>query len=147
MTGRLVITEADPQNRRVIEIDSEPAAQAYANILGLKTEDLNPMAFSKYPVILQIGGKHYVRSIQKVNEDGSLSFYCAIDNGLVLTLAKGIIIPPFGRPIIELDIYVDESITRNDRIAFNAGSLTDSITMDTKDYLELAKPTIYIFSK
>jgi hypothetical protein len=30
-----------------------------------------------------------VRSIQKANDDGSLSFYCAIDNGLVLTLAKG----------------------------------------------------------
>ena len=86
---KLVITEADPQNRLVIEIDGEPAAQAYANLLRLKTEDLNPTVFSNYPVILQIGGKHYVRSIQKANDDGSLSFYCAIDNGLVLTLAKG----------------------------------------------------------
>ncbi|MBN1840945.1 MAG: FIST C-terminal domain-containing protein [Deltaproteobacteria bacterium] len=87
---KLVITEADPQNRRVIEIDGEPAALAYANILGLKTDDLNPTVFSSYPLILQIGGNHYVRSIQKVNDDESLSFYCAIDNGLVLTLAKGI---------------------------------------------------------
>jgi len=31
-----------------------------------------------------------VRSIQKVNEDRSLSFFCAIDNGLVLTVAKGV---------------------------------------------------------
>jgi hypothetical protein len=48
------------------------------------------MVFSTYPVILQIGGTHYVRSIQKVDDDGSLLFYCAIDNGLVLTVAKGI---------------------------------------------------------
>jgi hypothetical protein len=87
---KLVITEADPQKRLVIEIDGEPAAEAYANILRMKVEDLNPTVFSNYPVILQIGGKHYVRSIQKVNSDGSLSFYCAIDNGLVLTLAEGV---------------------------------------------------------
>jgi hypothetical protein len=87
---KLVITEADPEHRRVMEINGEPAAQAYADILGLQAQELNPTTFSNYPVILRIGGKDYVRSIQKVNEDGSLSFYCAIDNGLVLTLAQGV---------------------------------------------------------
>ncbi|MDC6711211.1 FIST C-terminal domain-containing protein, partial [Leclercia adecarboxylata] len=28
---------------------------------------------------------YYVRSIQKVNEDMSLTFYCAVENGIVLT--------------------------------------------------------------
>jgi hypothetical protein len=87
---KLVITEADVAHRRVIEINGEPAAQAYADILGLQIDALNPMVFSNYPVILRIGGENYVRSIQKVNQDGSLSFYCAIDNGLVLTVAKGV---------------------------------------------------------
>lgn len=87
---KLVITEADPEHRRVVEINGEPAAQAYADILGLQMDKLAPATFSNYPVILRIGGKDYVRSIQKVNDDGSLSFYCAIDNGLVLTLAKGV---------------------------------------------------------
>jgi hypothetical protein len=31
-----------------------------------------------------------VRSIQKVNPDGSLTFFCAIDEGLVLTVARGV---------------------------------------------------------
>jgi hypothetical protein len=35
-----------------------------------------------------VGGDYYVRSIQKANEDGSLTFYCAIDEGVVLTLAR-----------------------------------------------------------
>jgi hypothetical protein len=37
-----------------------------------------------------IDGANYVRSIQKVNPDGSLKFYCAIERGVVLRVAKGI---------------------------------------------------------
>jgi Ala-tRNA(Pro) deacylase len=56
-------------------------------------------------------------------------------------------VPPFGRPIIDLDLYVDRSVTLNDRIAFNAGSLTDSIIMNTEDYLRITRPEIIDFSK
>ena len=56
-------------------------------------------------------------------------------------------IPPFGRPLFELDIYIDESITKNDKIAFNAGSLTDSITMDVKDYLAISNGKVIDFAK
>jgi prolyl-tRNA editing enzyme YbaK/EbsC (Cys-tRNA(Pro) deacylase) len=56
-------------------------------------------------------------------------------------------VPPFGNPIIDLDLYVDDSILDNDKIAFNAGSLTDSIVMKREDYIALAKPTIFNFSE
>lgn len=56
-------------------------------------------------------------------------------------------IPPFGRPLINLDLYLDNSIVRNTKIAFNAGSLTDSIIMSVKDYLILTQPEIFDFSK
>jgi len=55
-------------------------------------------------------------------------------------------VPPFGKPFIDLDLYVDNSIVKNEKIAFNAGSLTDSIIMSTKDYLELSKPIVIDFS-
>ena len=55
-------------------------------------------------------------------------------------------IPPFGEPILPFELYVDESITKNEKIAFNAGSLTDSIIMATEDYLRIAKPTIFTFA-
>ncbi|MCB0321302.1 MAG: FIST C-terminal domain-containing protein [Bdellovibrionales bacterium] len=86
----MVITSADPRTRIVYEIDGSPAAEEYARILGLPITDLTPQVFSTYPVMLQIGQHWYVRSIQKVNEDGSLTFYCAIDEGLPLTIAEGI---------------------------------------------------------
>ncbi len=55
-------------------------------------------------------------------------------------------VPPFGEPILPFKLYVDESITRNERIAFNAGSLTDSIIMSTDDYVALAQPEIFRFA-
>jgi prolyl-tRNA editing enzyme YbaK/EbsC (Cys-tRNA(Pro) deacylase) len=49
-------------------------------------------------------------------------------------------VPPFGRPILPFDLYVDVGIRENERIAFNAGSLTDSIIMQVTDYLAVSKP-------
>lgn len=86
---RLVITESDCASRTVTEINGGPAAEEYARAVGLTITELNPQIFAAYPVMLKIGGEYYVRSIQKVNPDGSLTFYCAIDNGLVLTVGRG----------------------------------------------------------
>lgn len=55
-------------------------------------------------------------------------------------------VPPFGRPILPFDLFVDESIPANDRIAFNAGSLTDSIILPMADYLRIAQPDVFSFS-
>ncbi|MBI2614651.1 MAG: hypothetical protein HYW52_03020 [Gemmatimonadetes bacterium] len=30
-------------------------------------------------------------------------------------------VPPFGRPVLDLDLYADEAMLANERIAFNAG--------------------------
>lgn len=84
---KLVITEADVSTRRVSEINGIPATTEYARIIGMAESDLSPSVFASHPVMLKIGGEYYVRSIQNANADGSLTFYCAIDNGLVLTLA------------------------------------------------------------
>ncbi|HID21847.1 MAG TPA: hypothetical protein EYP14_05530 [Planctomycetaceae bacterium] len=57
-------------------------------------------------------------------------------------------VPPFGRPILPFDLYVDAAVSENDRIAFNAGSLTDSIILAVTDYLALAKPKrVFPFSE
>ena len=56
-------------------------------------------------------------------------------------------VPPFGRPMVDLDLFVDESVKQNEKIAFNAGSLTESIIMSTRDYLTLARPSLFRFGK
>lgn len=55
-------------------------------------------------------------------------------------------VPPFGPPVLPFELFVDESILENDTIAFNAGSLTTSITMTVEDYLRVADPHVFAFS-
>lgn len=84
---KLVVTAADPQNRIVYELNAEPAAREYATAIGLMPDDLGPFSFASYPLVVKIGGDYYCRSIRNMNRDRSLSFFCAIDEGLVFTVA------------------------------------------------------------
>ena len=54
--------------------------------------------------------------------------------------------PPFGEPVLPFPLFVDESIEANDRIAFNACALTDSVVLSTVDYLRVAGGEIFRFS-
>ncbi len=56
-------------------------------------------------------------------------------------------IPPFGEPILPFELFADESLRENDRIAFNAGSLTTSFVLAMEDYLRSANPTFLPLSK
>ena len=85
---RLVVTDSDPERRIVHEFNAEPAADAYAHAIGVETAALDPRTFASHALVVRIGGEYYARSIQRVNPDGSLTFFCAIDDGLVLTVAR-----------------------------------------------------------
>lgn len=87
---RLVVTEAEASRRIVKEINGLPAAEEYARVVGVDVGNLNPERFAASPVVVAIDGTEYVRSIQKSNPDGSLTFYCAIDEGLVLRVVRGV---------------------------------------------------------
>ena len=87
---RLVITEAVTAQRVVKEINGMPAAEEYARLLGVSERALTPSRFAASPVVVLIDGSNYVRSIQKANADGSITLYCAIDEGVVLRVAHGV---------------------------------------------------------
>lgn len=55
-------------------------------------------------------------------------------------------VPPFGQPILPFPLYVDPSVLANDRVAFNAGSLTDSIVMPIADYERLTVSEVFTFA-
>lgn len=85
---KLVITAADAEKRIVHEFNAEVAALEYANAIGLIPDDLGPFSFASHPLVVKVGDDYYCRSIRNMNPDGSLSFFCAIDVGLVLTVAR-----------------------------------------------------------
>jgi len=103
---KLVVTEADPDLRRVMEFNAEPAVIAYANAIGMDPNELDSGSFASHSVIVRFGGQHYCRSIQQINDDQSLTFFCAIDNGLVLTVARSEGMVASSREAIE-DIEAD----------------------------------------
>lgn len=82
---KLVVTEADAIQRRVYELNARPAAEVYAELTGLPVDQLSPQVFALHPLAVKLGQDFYVRSIQQVHSDLSLTFYCAVGRGSVLT--------------------------------------------------------------
>lgn len=85
---KMVITGAVPHERIVTEINAEPAAREYLRLAGHAGEALGMEFFAAHPPMVRAGGEYHVRSIQTANADDSLTFYCAIDEGLVLTVGE-----------------------------------------------------------
>ncbi len=85
---KLVVTASDPDRRIVYEFNAGLAANEYAAAIGIDAATLTPQSFASHPLVVRVGGEYFCRSIQKMNPDGSLSFFCAIDDGVVLTVAE-----------------------------------------------------------
>lgn len=85
---KMVVTAADPNARVVYQINARPAADEYRRVAGGSPVPLDSAFFAAHPPMVRAGGGHYVRAIQSVNADGSLTFYCAIDSGVVLTVGQ-----------------------------------------------------------
>ncbi|MDH6229618.1 hypothetical protein M2281_000190 [Mesorhizobium soli] len=85
---KLVVTASDPERRIVREFNAGVAAEEFAAAVGIVHSAMTPLSFASHPVVVKVGGEYYCRSIQKMNKDGSLTFYCAIDDGVVLSIAE-----------------------------------------------------------
>ncbi len=84
----------DSGSRRVHELNAEPAALEYARLVGVAPQALDFALFSAHPLAVRVDERYYVRSIQQANEDLSLTFYCAVENGIVLTaMSTGPLLP------------------------------------------------------
>jgi len=114
---RMVVTAAHCPTRTVHEIDGLPAAEEFARVHDTTVDKLGPEFFATHPLLVRVGGGEYVRSIQKMGTDGSLTFFCAIEEGLVLRDARG----------GELARDLAETVDRLDRAL---GGLQLTITFD-----------------
>jgi hypothetical protein len=85
--AQLVVTRADTAARKVYEFNGYPAVEAYARALGLAPTELSNDVIMRNPVTFSYGGELYVRSVQRVEPDGALLFYCGVEEGMVLEIA------------------------------------------------------------
>jgi hypothetical protein len=85
---RSVVTAAEPDGRRVLELDGYPAVKRYRELVeclgGVAVDDL---LASSFPFATYIGGKPYVRSVVHIDDD-ALVFAAAIDAGTVLRVMR-----------------------------------------------------------
>jgi len=86
---RMVVTDAIPEERLVLELNGVPAAAEYSRLVGHEIDQLSPLVFAENPVLVRSGNAFHVRAIQEIHESGGLTFLSAIDTGLPLTLGRG----------------------------------------------------------
>ncbi len=53
--------------------------------------------------------------------------------------------PPFGN-LYDMDVYVADAMTHDELVAFNAGTHTELIRMEYKDFERLVKPKVLAFA-
>ncbi len=87
-TTRLMVTKAEAGARRVLEFNGMPAAEAYAEAIGVEVEDLNSVVFSKHPLMVRVGDNYYIRSPRQVEDNLEMSFFCALEEGVVLRIGQ-----------------------------------------------------------
>jgi hypothetical protein len=82
-SGRtLRITKADVASRTVLEFDGRPAAEAYAQAVGVSPDRIDGSVFMSHPVGLMIDGVPWIRSPQAATPEGHLRFYAQILEGM-----------------------------------------------------------------
>eukprot|EP00584_Thalassiosira_punctigera_P006816 CAMPEP_0172541058 /NCGR_PEP_ID=MMETSP1067-20121228/11943_1 /TAXON_ID=265564 ORGANISM="Thalassiosira punctigera, Strain Tpunct2005C2" /NCGR_SAMPLE_ID=MMETSP1067 /ASSEMBLY_ACC=CAM_ASM_000444 /LENGTH=168 /DNA_ID=CAMNT_0013327029 /DNA_START=45 /DNA_END=551 /DNA_ORIENTATION=+ len=98
--------------------------------------------------VLSASRKLHAKSIKKEFKTKNVRFATREE---LSELTDGLVpgsVPPFGRPVVDLDLFVDVSVAENEKVAFNCGSLTDSVVMSAREYLQVASPKkVFAFSK
>ncbi|PCC70172.1 Uncharacterized conserved protein, contains FIST_N domain [Nannocystis exedens] len=91
-TGQtLTITRVDDSCTRALEIDGQPAARRYAELLGVSVDELEfglPRGFSERPTGIRVGREIFLRSPWKPLPDGSILFANMLDEGAELELMR-----------------------------------------------------------
>jgi len=84
----MVPTKVNKKERKVIEFNNKPATEAYAEVLGIKEEEVENYFFEN-PVGLVFDPENpFVRSPQSALDNQAISFYCGVDEGVELSLLK-----------------------------------------------------------
>jgi len=129
------------ERRHLPTATSEESAAARGEDLGagakalvLKTDDV--FLLFVLPADLKLDSK----KVKRLLGAKSVRFATAEELHEQTGLVPGAVLP-FGAPVPPFELFADESIgTRHSIVAFNAGSLTDSIVMSAKDWEAVAQP-------
>lgn len=107
-TGQTVrITKIDETAKRALEIDGKPAAQRYAELLGVSVDDLEfgkPTGFAARPTALRVGREYFIRAPWKPLPDGSILFANMLEQGVELEIVKHVDAADSMRRFFEVEV-------------------------------------------
>jgi Ala-tRNA(Pro) deacylase len=140
VTYREVRHEATHTSEESARVRGESLAVG-AKALLLKTDDM--FRLFVMPANLQLDSK---KVKQRFNAK-SVRFATKEELFELTGLVPGSV-PPFGSPLLPFELYADAAIgTAEDKVAFNAASLTDSIIMKASDWKAIVRPMVFSFAK
>jgi hypothetical protein len=105
----LTITKVDETHRRAIEIDGQPAAKRYAELIGVDVDELpfgKPKGISLRPTALKVGREYFIRSAGGPLPDGSVLFANLLEEGSELELMR------MGDPVAMTRRFFQEELPR-----------------------------------
>lgn len=81
----MTVTKSNIRERRVYELDNRPAAQIYADCLGIPKKELAKF-FTRNPIGRRIGNKVWTASPFQIMDDDSIQFYSQIFQGALVDI-------------------------------------------------------------
>jgi hypothetical protein len=87
---RFVVTRAEPDRRRLLEINGISPADYYFEQTGITRDGFSPIHAVRHPLLLPVGSDHYARGVLNTEPDGSLQLSCAIEEGIVMRLGRSL---------------------------------------------------------
>jgi len=95
--------------------------------------------------VLPANRKIVLQDLREVTGSDQVKFATEEEFSLKFPECETGAMPPFGN-LYGMDVYLAESLTANDQIAFNAGSHSEVIRMSFIDFGRLVKPKVVSFT-
>ncbi|PWU16823.1 MAG: deacylase [Verrucomicrobia bacterium] len=95
--------------------------------------------------VLPANRKIVLQDLRDVTGSDQVKFACEDDFKQKFPECETGAMPPFGN-LYGMDVYAAEALTRNDDIAFNAGSHTEVMKLAYKDFERLVQPKVVSFT-
>ena len=144
---RIMLDEHDVAYRHLSH-EPTPTSEDSARVRG------EPLEVGGKALVLKVDARHLVlvmsasrrldsKRLKKHLKARSMRFVTPEELLDLTELVPGSV-PPFGRPLLELDLLADVSVLAQERIAFNAGSLRESIIMSTSDWQSVSRPLEFV---
>lgn len=81
-----LVTSADETRKIIHTLDNRPAAEAYAEAMGVAVGELTPEIYLYHPFGLMAEGQPFIRTVKDHSANGSMRLFCAVKEGMRLWL-------------------------------------------------------------